>query len=113
MATSSGMMIADPSKMQQGAQDTEICLGELETYLRTLSSVNDGMLTAVAGSKTSDAIQASIQNAGTAGTKLANTLNQIIEALKKAGVQVDDHDLSGASKVYASIGGDGKVDTNF
>ncbi|WP_019930941.1 hypothetical protein [Nocardia sp. BMG111209] len=112
MATAS-MMIADPAKLHTGAQDTSICLGELETYLRTLAASQSGLQSAVQSPATGAAIQRSLSDAGTAGTKLANTLNDIVNALRTAGVKIDDQDLQGAAKVYEHAGGDGKVDTNF
>ncbi|MCX4092195.1 hypothetical protein [Nocardia sp. alder85J] len=100
----SGLMIADPTQLSQSSKDTATCLGELESYLKALMSTQAELQTAVQSQHTGQAIYNALANAQQAGTKLAGTLDQIVNALQQAGVKVDTQDLEGGSKVDAVAG---------
>lgn len=104
----------DPKVLSETAKNAMACQGELEGYLRSWMGLRDEFASAVTGSETGKAIQVTMDNAHTAGSKLAQTLQEIIDTLKDTGVKIDATDLESAAKVQQALalGMDSKVDTN-
>ncbi|MFE9575215.1 hypothetical protein ACFYO1_02420 [Nocardia sp. NPDC006044] len=100
----------DAHQMQNSANQTAACCGELESHLKSLSFVQDELHAAVVSQGAGNAIYNTLGNAHTSGLSLAGTLQQIIDALNVAGVQVDAQDMEGAAHVNAVLGADGHVD---
>jgi uncharacterized protein YukE len=103
----------DPQVLQHTAKDAMACQGELEGYLRSWMSLRDEFASAVHGSQTGTAIQTTMDHAHTAGVKLAQTLQEIIDTLKDTGVKIDATDLENAAHMQRAIelGTNNTVDT--
>lgn len=104
----------DPAVLQETAKNAMGCQGELEGYLRSWMGLRDEFASAINGSQTGTAVQTTMDNAHTAGVKLARSLQDIIDTLKDTGNKIDATDLESAAHVQQAValGLDSKVDTN-
>ncbi|MGV9411217.1 hypothetical protein ACWDOP_14975 [Nocardia sp. NPDC003693] len=100
----------DPSRLQSSANQTAVCLGELESALQGLAAVNTELQASVVSPNTGMAINNTLSNAWNKGKTLGGTLQQIINELGATGVKIDFEDLEGAARVNAVRGADGAVD---
>ncbi|MEV4128500.1 hypothetical protein [Nocardia sp. NPDC049707] len=103
----------DPKVLNQTAVNAMACQGELEGYLRSWMSLRDEFASAVHGSQTGTQIQNTMDHAHTAGVKLAQTLQEIIDTLKDTGVRIDAADLQNAATMARAVelGTNSTVDT--
>ncbi|WP_329411974.1 hypothetical protein OG563_06095 [Nocardia vinacea] len=93
----------DPDKLKTGASNSAACLGELEGHMNGLWSAQDELAAAVPpSSATGRAAQTALSNAYNAGKSLGGTLQEIIDALTAAHVNIDAQDLDAAAQVGMS-----------
>ncbi|MEV6280161.1 hypothetical protein [Nocardia sp. NPDC051832] len=110
MTSPNSGVISDEVRLQNTANNTAACLGELESHLKALSFVQDELRVAVVSQGAGHAIYNALGQAHAAGRPLATVLQHLSDQLKKTGYSVNIEDLEGAAKVNAALGGDGVVD---
>ncbi len=104
----------DPQALSDTAKNAMACQGELEGFLSSWMGLRDEFARAVHGSQTGTQIQNTMDHAHTAGAKLSQTLQEIIDTLKDTGVKIDATDLENAARMQRalSLGTNSTVDTN-
>ncbi|NUS44490.1 MAG: hypothetical protein HOQ24_12475 [Mycobacteriaceae bacterium] len=102
---------ADPATIQAAAKKAMGLQGEHEGYMKATLGIKDELEAYVKSPGAGQAIANAMFDAHTAGSKLAQTLQTVINVLSDAGTSIDTHDMELAAQVNraTAFGLDGKA----
>lgn len=95
--------------LQEGCNKTSLGLGQLEGGMQRLANIQGEFQSALKG-QVGVAVYNALGNAYETGGKVGEFLNNIIQAMTKAGYKVDTTDMESAALIAAAEGADGTLD---